>query len=766
MRGLLLKIVADLRHAPGRAGVLVAAVAVATACLGAMTVASAVLRREVPQSFLAAVPPHVVVTTAAPFHTAQLPDLSQVQGVAAVTTRRLVRGRVRSPDGSWRPLLLFVVEDFDDLPVSRVVPDTGAWPPPEGTLALERSALPVVGSADSLHVRAVGLDAHVRVSGTVHDGSVAPAWQDDNAPVFVTTRTARAWGLGAGLDEVRLLLHDDAVPAEVSAGVVGALRDSGIDVLRVEAPLRRHPHQDHVDALLALVSVFGAVALVLAALLTANLAASRVALHRREVAVMKSLGARSWQVAVVLLGFVALPAAIGVLLGVGPALALGRAFAGMAAEQLNLGDPSLAPPGSVVLAALSICWGVPVAAAGPPLWRAVRASVAEGLRPAVASARIRGWPRSPRAALALRSLLARPARVLGTVVCLAVGGAALMTTVNVQRSLEAVVQAEVAKRADDVEVRLQRPADPAAMVAVALGEGAASAAPWGLALASVVRADGTATSRVAVQSPPAGFAPPQVVRGRWLRSSEEAVVNRVLVSRHPEVALGRTLVLRAPAGRRRVRVVGVVDEVAPPGLYTGPAVVAALTGDAERMAAMRLVAGATEPSRLATAVEQALVQAGFFPLLVMDVRQLGNAIAEHLGILLAVLGALSLGSVAVGGLSLATMLSASVLERTREIGIVKAVGGTSGTVAGLVVAEGATVAGIAWVASVALMVPLSALVVRVLSEHGLNVTVPLVMDPTAPVVWAVALVLVGAVAVWLPARRAVRQPVHEGMRLE
>src|SRR6185436_12114246 len=86
--------------------------------------------------------------------------------------------QIKAGPAEWRNLQLFVVEDFANIRVSKLVPEQGAWPPAPGELLIERDALQVARAriGDSVRIKtANGGERTLRVSGSVHDVGQAQA---------------------------------------------------------------------------------------------------------------------------------------------------------------------------------------------------------------------------------------------------------------------------------------------------------------------------------------------------------------------------------------------------------------------------------------------------------------------------------------------------------------------------------------------------------------------------------------------------------------
>ncbi len=133
-------------------------------------------------------------------------------------------------------------------------------------------------------------------------------------------------------------------------------------------------------------------------------------------------------------------------------------------------------------------------------------------------------------------------------------------------------------------------------------------------------------------------------------------------------------------------------------------------------------------------------------------------------VLYALLYAVALIVGAVGVLGLANALTASVLERRREIGMLRAMGASGWRVGQVFWSEGLALGGIAWLAGGVIGLPLAYLFVRAFSQ--LVMPVDFVIDPAAFVVMLVAVVVIATLATITPASRAAQIRVADMLRYE
>jgi putative ABC transport system permease protein len=119
----------------------------------------------------------------------------------------------------------------------------------------------------------------------------------------------------------------------------------------------------------------------------------------------------------------------------------------------------------------------------------------------------------------------------------------------------------------------------------------------------------------------------------------------------------------------------------------------------------------------------------------------------------------------VGSIGLSGTLSINVMERRREIGVMRAVGASSGDVAYIFMAEGLMLGILSW----AIAVPLSVLGARFFVDAlggALNFPFFYTYSLNGMWLWLGIIIALSIVASWLPARRATQISVRESLAYE
>jgi len=793
------KVLRDIAGQPGRT--VLAVLAMGAGVFGVTTILSSwlVLTRELATTY-ADTRPSSATLFAESIGDGTVEAARRTPGVADAEARPLIQGRIRVGDDEWVPLVVFVVRDFENLRLDTFKPDSGAWPPGDDEILLERSALTVARAktGDTVTARVAGVgDRRVRIAGTVHAPGLAPAWMEHAVSGFVSWGSILRAGASSESPQLRILVASNPLDAAhiraVASKVKISLEAMGDPVARFEVPPPgRHPHADQMETFLFLLGAFGVLALGLGALLVATMIQAVLAEQVGQIGVMKAVGATTGQIASLYLGQVAILAGISLVVAIPLGVAAGLAYTRFSVDILNatLANASVPLPvfGVVVVVGLL----VPMAVSLAPVRRASRLSVHEAFSDGIARrpfgtrafdrflARLRFLPRP--LMLSVRSAFHRPGRLALTVGTLAAGGAVFMSALNVSAAWTHALDEDSRGRRYDLDVWLDRPESLAKIAGVMAGLpdvtrfefwGEASVDLTGTAMEDEEGGHGDGSSgRVAVLGPDARspmLALP-LVSGRWLDPADDAgvVVNQSVLRRSPQLAIGGPIDLVVDGKSVSKTIVGVVKEMFPvPVIYaTRPAVLAMKGQSGESSRSVRVATrDHAVASQIAVAgkIERAMEEAGIG---VRHVQSLGDrrkAIADHLVIIVSVLVAASGLVVLVGGIGVTSTLGLGVLERTRELGILGAIGATPGTIARSVVFEGVLTGVLSGCLAIVAAWPATLLLDRAAGRMFIRIPLDFVMSPGAVGAWLGMVVVLSVLSSFVPAWRAARLVVREAL---
>jgi putative ABC transport system permease protein len=120
----------------------------------------------------------------------------------------------------------------------------------------------------------------------------------------------------------------------------------------------------------------------------------------------------------------------------------------------------------------------------------------------------------------------------------------------------------------------------------------------------------------------------------------------------------------------------------------------------------------------------------------------------------------------VGGIGLMGTMSINVIERRREIGVMRATGATSPTVATIFVIEGVLMGALSWLLAVPLSYPGARLLGNVLGDSLMHIPFEFVYSTSGMLLWLAIVIVLSALASLWPARQATRVSVREALAYE
>jgi putative ABC transport system permease protein len=788
------KVWRDVWGNKSRTGLVVLSIAVGVFGVGAIASARIVLSRELGKAYSAIQPANIELGVE-PFDDNLVEAVRRTPGVGAAEGRAALMVRVVDSNGGYM-LQLKAVPDYRDMRVSQVWPVSGAWPPPPHEMLLERLTLDYIGVrlGDTLVVEAPdGRQRLMRIAGTVYDLNARPPRLGGPISGCITLDTLEWLGGERKFTELDIRVtgdpRDTQAVRRVAAQAAAKVERSG---LRVYSTFIRQPDTHPFDAFLKNVSlllgILSLVALVLSGFLVINTISAVLAQQVRQIGVMKAIGARPRHVVGIYMGMVLVFALLSIALAVPLGALVAWAFTRMMAAFFNVDTIEFSLPPVVLAVQLGVGLAVPLLAALYPVLSGTRVTVCQAIsnfglgqgrfgtgfidRLSV-SPRLRGLPRP--LLLALRNTFRRKGRLALTLLTLTVASTAFVGIFGARTSLMATFERALSLWQYDVAVNFSRPYRMAVIQREALAvPGVVAAESWSQASAKRVHADGGLGREMPVIAPPAqtGMLKPILVQGRWLLPEDEnaLVVNTDVLLDEPDIQVGDEVRLKIDERESTWRVVGVtLAAITGPILYANQPYLAALIHDVGRSSAAQVV---TDQHDAAFEAQAAKALEAHYESRGMRVVSLGTAadmrakLINVLNVFTAILMAASVLLAVVGALGLAGTMSISVLERTREIGVMRAVGASDRAIRQIVMVEGILIGVMSWLAGTFLAWPLGMLLTDLTATYLVRRPIHYAFSFDGALLWLVVVVILAALASFLPARFASRLTVREVLAYE
>jgi putative ABC transport system permease protein len=145
---------------------------------------------------------------------------------------------------------------------------------------------------------------------------------------------------------------------------------------------------------------------------------------------------------------------------------------------------------------------------------------------------------------------------------------------------------------------------------------------------------------------------------------------------------------------------------------------------------------------------------------------LHNAVAAHMKVLVNSLMAMAILMAVVGTLGLTSTISMNVLERTREIGVMRAIGATPKKIRNLIVSEGLIIGVLSILLAFVVSIALSYFMGEFIGHISFRTPLTLTISAMAILVWVLIVIIGSYLATILPAKKANIVTTREALSYE
>ncbi|MGE5464254.1 MAG: ABC transporter permease [Syntrophothermus sp.] len=795
------KVIHDLFGNKTRTLLIVLSMAVGLFAIGIILSARTILSDGLASSFAAIHPSSGTVRTVELFDENFIQSVRSMEEVEEADARRNIAARVEVAPGEWKNISLFVIADYDNIRVNKVSSQSGAWPPPEKEILIERAALQVIDAheGDTIRIKLPNdTQREMRVAGIAYDPAQLPAQIDGTPYGYINFDTVAWLGEPYGFNELYVVAtHPE--DKEWAQHVVNLVKDkaekSGYTIpLSMTAEPGQLPMDDILQGILLLMGSLGILSLFLSVFLVVNTVSALLAQQKRQIAVMKAIGGGSGQILgmylIMVISYGLLALIIAVPLGMIGARALSEMLAGM----FNFNLPSMDLPLQTILVQIVIGIVLPVLASLWPFLASLRVSAAEAMSSyTMGKGRFgKNWIDQMLSGpnlwftrklsirpflLSVRNTFRSKGRLTLTLMTLTLASATFVSVFNVRSSLDSTVDDMMKLYNFDIMLTLDRPyrASKVEMEALRV-PGITQTDIWLQLPVRRVRPDGSESGMMYMFAPhvdqSALINPPAIVDGRWLKPGDDnaVVVPTTLFQEEPDLGLGREIVLKIYGREEHFKIVGTfVGMPFAPVIYANYdylSRVAYRVGQADTLLVRTQGHDPDSVKVQSEALENHFEKIGLRVSTVTTLTSERAEAAVSFDAVVALLLVMAVLLALVGGLGLMGTMSINVLERTREIGVLRAIGAPNRGVAQVFILEGMTIGLLSWILGSVLAIPVT---------QGLNQAVggaimgaPLTFAYSMPGLWTwlVIVFLLSALASFIPARNASRLTVREVLAYE
>ena len=803
------KVFHDLIDNKARTLLVVFSIAVGVFSIGVIAGAYQIISNDMSVSYAANKPANIELRMT-DFDEDMLEMIQNQPGVEDTEGRRVFNIRVRVPGTEkWTTLDMIAFEDFERNGINLLTPVEGQVTPGKREVLLEQDVLQQIDTGMGKRLELQLSDGSTKilpVVGIVQDTAASAGDFLASPSAYISMDTLQPLGQPRLFNRALVIVSDRSDDIfhirDMGAKLKDKLEKNGSVVIRLRfSETHEHPLADTINAILGILMALGILIVFLSSSLIANTLNALLNQHLRYIGVIKLVGGQRRQVFIMyltlIMAFGILALLIAIPLGGQGAYGLALFLAGEL--NFNLLGYRIVPIALIVQILVGLF--VPIIAGLIPVLNGSRVTVLRALSGGMTEAETHvkdGEKRIPwfdwiqvkatrllakrgihiprPFVISLRNTFRRKSRLALTLFTLTMGGAIFIAVFNVRVTLHDYMDQIGKYFVADVSLDFDRPYRLVEVEQRLMSiDGIQRVEGWQFVSGEVLDDNGQVLENINVFGPPADsqLIEPILVAGRWIRADDvrKLAVSEGALQYFPDLKPGDSIKLKMDGHEEIWEVVGIFKFVDREGVlaYAPYEYVSRMNRLVNRAFSFRLVTDRHDRSyqdAKAEELDKYFRDLGFKVRIAEAGRASLDTAVESLDTLVVFLLIMAILTAIVGSMGLTGTMGMNVLERTREIGIMRAIGADDRAVMRTVIAEGVFIGMISFVLAVLLSVPFTYLLSTIVSLAVFQTPIDVVFTYTGYAIWLGLVLVLSALASILPARNAARLTIREVLAYE
>lgn len=793
------KILNDILGNKTRSMLVVLSIAVGVGVVGMINNARMLIERDLYNPYHAGNPASVSLNIS-PFQEDLAHAVEGMREIKDVQPRQVVSTTLIQPRVKTETLTLSAVPDYADISINIPMAEEGNPIPGLRELVLERQAANQldINVGDTVTVELQDDSRYqLVVSGINHDIYNLPFMVSSQVTAYISQDTLQWMGVDPYYNKLDLVVSGNNLERDYVLGVAANARDriiepGGYTVAEISIPgIDADPGEfwaeNQISGFMLILQVMSVMAIFLSGGLVINTITAILTQQVKQIGIMRSVGAVPDQITVMYIVNVLVLSILGWLI----AIPLGWIGSVLLSEwagnflNFNITNWNLYPQIVMLQAVLALI--VPIGVALYPIIAGTSISVYQAIyQHGLVQEGQKRWVEkllsklaflSPPNVLSILNTFRNIPRLIFTLITLTLAGAMFVATFSTRNSLNAQVDQIGRYVYYDVAINVNQGASRYTAEREAMRiPGVVAAEGWAGETGIIKNDNGSEGEEVEIYGLPYDtiMVQPKLFSGRWLQADDawQVVVNQDFLKAR-DVSVGDTFLLDVGGIDREFKVAGIVSKtILGPKVYINYNMFSKLTGRSDSVDHVRVrtnlkhLASPEEQDALGLLVEERFSNSGLSDSSAQTNHEVFGHFSEPFRIILTLLivmaGLLGL----VGGLSLAGTMSINVMERTREIGVLRSVGASNRSVRQLVVVEGIGIAILSWLLVVLVSAPSSASLAGAVIYTVLGTRPTFNFSFLGLFAWLLIVAVIGALSSLAPAQNAVTLTVREVLDYE
>ncbi len=793
------KVLTDIKGNLPRLLVTVSSIAVGLFAVGMITTLHEILREDIVSSYRQVNPANIGITING-MDREGVESIRNIPGIAWAEAVRNFSLRLNSGKDNWTRINVKAIPDIEKMQIDKVQLLEGKWPPEDKEIVFEQHKLADanVRLGDMVEIMLTdGTKKQARFVGIVRDQTIGAAGSGGyftaNLQAYVTFNSLDWLDQKELVNQVYATVSGDADDLQhirlINDKVIDKLEQNDHSVLnQYVRESYQHPNKVYVDAISSILVSLGFLVMFLSAFLITNTLYALLNQQTEQIGVIKTVGGRRIQIIGIYLILILIYSAIGLLVSLllsGRAAYWTLAFLG---HEINFNLQGYREIPIAVILQIVIAAIVPLAAGFIPILHGSSISIQEAFNGNTFS-RSNGSTRLSDALtnrfhlprpliLSLRNTFRRKGRLALTLFTLILGGAIFIATFSVQSSMQKYINNIAKYFVADLNLvtdRAYRNEDMQQVLAglpeIKIVEG------WATARVEILKENDKPGESINLLGPPADskLIQPNMISGRWIEPGDQnaVVLNERFITNFPDLKIGDTIRFRVNEEKTDWVIVGFFQFAGKPAgyvAYTNYDYLSKKIHQPGKAYSFHIVSKTPlnndQQKAFGIKLESYLDKKGIQINDISPGSYLIQSATSGLDTLVSFLLIMAMLSALVGSIGLTGTLSMNVMERTREIGLMRAIGASNRAVIQLVIVEGMIIGFISWFLGCILAFPISRALWAAISMSLFGTVTAFTMNPIGFLLWMGVSTILTILASVMPAVNAAQLTIRDALAYE
>jgi putative ABC transport system permease protein len=797
-----MKVISDLKGNLSRSLLVILSIAVGLFALGMIFTIDLVVSKDMRTGYSQINPPNIQMKISG-IDDEVLTRIENIDGISHAEGIRQFGLRIRDKDGEWARIEITAREKFENVDINQIKVVDGSLKLLDRDILIDQFKLKKIAvfSNDLVHLELPsGKTRDVHINGIIKDQTIgvnsigggfftAPAqgyvqweilpWleQDNSYNKIIVTI----------LPEYQQFDRMRAIAEEITEIVK---KNDGEIIDTVIRTSEAHPNAIYADAISAILYILGVLVVFLSTFLIFNTLTALMNQQIQQVGIMKSIGATRNQIVTIYMVLILIYGFLAFCIALPLSFAAGFRLVIFLADKANyefLGYRFLWQPALILFVIAMI---IPQIAGYFPIKRGSKLKVNTALQGGnnfqnfSHGGRLLRWLKGSKSIsrptlISLRNTFRQRNRLILTLITLTLGGAIFIATFNVQIALTKYTEQVAQYFLADVNLdfvkpyRISKIQEELSMIQeIKQVEG------WSFAPSQVILENGQIGDSVQLIGPPIDTTLLQAIveKGRWLEKDDHnsIVLNEVFQSNFPDLNVGDNIKLRVAGEDTEWKIVGffkLVGKSAGYIAYTDYLSLANIKNTQNHTSVFRIAAksptmSVEEQKDLAIKIASRMRERGYRILQVEAGKTSLDSATDGLNIITIFLLIMALLTALVGSIGLMGTMSLNVMDRTREIGVLRAIGASDYAIFRLILIEGFIVGLISWFSSIIVAIPITKLLSDAISNSIFDSPGLFAYSFKGVFIWLSIVIVLSVISSILPALKAVKLTIREVLAYE